>query len=76
MFTLFFLFEYGQQADVHLKWLLDPLPVDARVVVSVDEDTCPQAWRYGQQSNLSQTFHCVSECTLISSLYSVDGCVT
>ncbi|XP_005107932.1 nephrocystin-3 [Aplysia californica] len=34
-----------QQADVHLKWLLDPLPVDARVIVSVNEDSCPQAWR-------------------------------
>ena len=34
-----------EQADVHLKWLLDPLPVDARVIVSVNEDTCPQAWR-------------------------------
>nr|KAG5697850.1 hypothetical protein BaRGS_017107 [Batillaria attramentaria] len=33
------------QADVHLKWLLDPLPVDARVIVSVSEGTCPQAWR-------------------------------
>ncbi|BFZ22072.1 hypothetical protein BsWGS_25111 [Bradybaena similaris] len=34
-----------QQADVHLKWLLDPLPVDARVIVSANEETCPQAWR-------------------------------
>ncbi|KAH9498826.1 Nephrocystin-3 [Bulinus truncatus] len=34
-----------KQADVHLKWLLDPLPVDARVIVSVNEETCPQAWR-------------------------------
>lgn len=34
-----------QQADLHLKWLLDPLPVDARVIVSASENTCPQAWR-------------------------------
>ncbi|KAJ8320207.1 hypothetical protein KUTeg_001794 [Tegillarca granosa] len=33
------------QAEVHLKWLLDPLPVDSRVIVSVNEETCPQAWR-------------------------------
>ncbi|XP_069108020.1 nephrocystin-3-like [Argopecten irradians] len=34
-----------QQAEVHLKWLLDPLPVDTRVIVSVTDETCPQAWR-------------------------------
>ncbi|KAL5005675.1 hypothetical protein ScPMuIL_016833 [Solemya velum] len=34
-----------QQSEVHLKWLLDPLPVDVCVIVSVCEDTCPQAWR-------------------------------
>ncbi|XP_076448503.1 nephrocystin-3-like isoform X2 [Babylonia areolata] len=40
------------QADVHLKWLLDPLPVDARVIVSVTESTCPQAWRSWPTVNL------------------------
>ncbi|KAK6166073.1 hypothetical protein SNE40_022850 [Patella caerulea] len=34
-----------EQAEVHLKWLLDPLPVDARVIVSAEENTCPQVWR-------------------------------
>ncbi|KAL4217270.1 Nephrocystin-3 [Mactra antiquata] len=34
-----------QHAETHLKWLLDPLPVDARVIVSAHEDTCPQSWR-------------------------------
>ncbi|XP_070569543.1 nephrocystin-3-like [Ptychodera flava] len=34
-----------RNAEIHLKWLLDPLPVDTRVVVSVDMDTCPPAWR-------------------------------
>ncbi|XP_064597908.1 LOW QUALITY PROTEIN: nephrocystin-3-like [Liolophura sinensis] len=34
-----------QNGEQHLKWLLDPLPVDIRVIVSVDEDTCPQSWR-------------------------------
>lgn len=34
-----------QQAEIHLKWLLDPLPVDVRVIVTADEETCPQAWR-------------------------------
>uniref|UniRef100_A0A3Q3VSZ2 Nephrocystin-3 n=1 Tax=Mola mola TaxID=94237 RepID=A0A3Q3VSZ2_MOLML len=29
----------------HMKWLIDPLPVNVRVVVSVNVETCPQAWR-------------------------------
>lgn len=39
--TLLFL----QQAERHMKWLIDPLPVNVRVVVSVNVETCPQAWR-------------------------------
>ncbi|XP_018529265.1 nephrocystin-3 isoform X2 [Lates calcarifer] len=34
-----------QQAERHVKWLIDPLPVNVRVVVSVNVETCPQAWR-------------------------------
>ncbi|CAH1790232.1 unnamed protein product [Owenia fusiformis] len=34
-----------QQAEVHLKWLLDPLPVDTRVIVSVHKQSCPKSWR-------------------------------
>ncbi|XP_017262321.1 nephrocystin-3 [Kryptolebias marmoratus] len=33
------------QAERHMKWLIDPLPVNVRVVVSVNVETCPQAWR-------------------------------
>ena len=29
-----------------LKWLLDPLPVDLRIIVTTDVETCPQSWRY------------------------------
>lgn len=32
-------------APNHMKWLLDPLPVGARVILSVTESTCPVAWR-------------------------------
>ncbi|XP_074659416.1 nephrocystin-3-like [Tubulanus polymorphus] len=32
------------QPEKHLKWLLDPLPVDTRVIVAAD-DSCPQSWR-------------------------------
>eukprot|EP00118_Oscarella_pearsei_P007168 m.34072 g.34072 ORF g.34072 m.34072 type:complete len:1310 (+) comp31945_c0_seq3:122-4051(+) len=35
-------FENGEQ---HLNWLLDPLPVEARIVVSSNEKTCPDMWR-------------------------------
>ncbi|KAA8580697.1 hypothetical protein FQN60_013655, partial [Etheostoma spectabile] len=34
-----------QQAERNMKWLIDPLPVNVRVVVSVNVETCPQAWR-------------------------------
>ncbi len=39
------IFPPGQNAESQLKWLLDPLPVDSRVIVSVDEDRCPAAWK-------------------------------
>nr|XP_003222256.1 PREDICTED: nephrocystin-3 [Anolis carolinensis] len=35
----------SQQAEKHMKWLIDPLPVNVRVIVSVNVETCPQAWR-------------------------------
>jgi len=28
-----------------MKWLIDPLPANVRVMVSVNVETCPQAWR-------------------------------
>ncbi|XP_070582462.1 nephrocystin-3 [Erythrolamprus reginae] len=34
-----------QQAEKHMKWLIDPLPVNVRVMVSVNVESCPQAWR-------------------------------
>uniref|UniRef100_S4R6I1 Nephrocystin-3 n=1 Tax=Petromyzon marinus TaxID=7757 RepID=S4R6I1_PETMA len=34
-----------QHAERHLPWLIDPLPVNLRVVVSVNVETCPQPWR-------------------------------
>ncbi|KAB1283126.1 Nephrocystin-3 [Camelus dromedarius] len=35
-----------QQVEKHMKWLIDPLPVNVRVIVSVNVETCPPAWRY------------------------------
>ncbi|GAB1294598.1 Nephrocystin-3 [Apodemus speciosus] len=34
-----------QQVEKHMKWLIDPLPVNVRVIVSVNVETCPVAWR-------------------------------
>uniref|UniRef100_A0AAR2KC38 Nephrocystin-3 n=1 Tax=Pygocentrus nattereri TaxID=42514 RepID=A0AAR2KC38_PYGNA len=33
------------QVKRHMKWLIDPLPANVRVLVSVNVETCPQAWR-------------------------------
>ena len=34
-----------QGAPSHMQWLQDPLPVGARVILSVTESTCPLPWR-------------------------------
>ncbi|CAO2633778.1 Nphp3 [Lemmus lemmus] len=34
-----------QQVEKHMKWLIDPLPVNVRVIVSVNVESCPAAWR-------------------------------
>lgn len=36
----------SQNAERHMKWLIDPLPANVRVLVSVNVESCPQAWRY------------------------------
>ncbi|XP_071791220.1 nephrocystin-3-like [Asterias amurensis] len=34
-----------QNAECHLQWLLDPLPVDTRIIVTANPDNCLPAWR-------------------------------
>ena len=34
-----------QDVQRYFGWLLDPLPVGVRVVISVDVDSCPEEWR-------------------------------
>lgn len=34
-----------QKVETHLKWLVDPLPVDLRVIVSARHDQIPAAWK-------------------------------
>lgn len=51
-----------KQVEKHMKWLIDPLPVNVRVIVSVNVESCPAAWRYGSLSgrvrSLSQRESC------------------
>lgn len=35
-----------QKVETHLKWLVDPLPVDLRVIVSARHDQIPAAWKF------------------------------
>lgn len=46
-----------QDGEQYLLWLLDPLPVDARVVVAVDEETCAPAWRSWPALNVETLFN-------------------
>ena len=46
MLSVIILIPLFQQTELYLKWLLDPLPIEARVIVSAQEETCPQTWRY------------------------------
>ncbi|XP_032233897.2 nephrocystin-3 isoform X2 [Nematostella vectensis] len=36
----------------HMQWLMDPLPVGVRVILSVSQDTCPAAWRSWPSVNI------------------------
>ncbi|ELT90543.1 hypothetical protein CAPTEDRAFT_219276 [Capitella teleta] len=40
--------------ESYLKFLLDPLPVDSRVIISVQDDTCPASWRSWPCLNLTE----------------------
>ncbi|XP_077974525.1 nephrocystin-3-like [Styela clava] len=44
----------------HFKWLLDPLPVGLRVVISVGANSCPDIWRQWPTLHLEPfSFQCV-----------------
>ncbi|PIK40570.1 putative nephrocystin-3 [Apostichopus japonicus] len=34
-----------QNCEDNLAWLLDPLPVESRVIISAQVETCPKVWR-------------------------------
>ncbi|XP_031573125.1 nephrocystin-3-like isoform X2 [Actinia tenebrosa] len=41
-----------QDLNSHMQWLLDPLPVGTRVILSVNSNTCPQAWKLWPTLNI------------------------
>ena len=62
-----------QNALLQLKWLLDPLPVDLQVVVSVDDRTCPAQWRAWPELHIDPLSNkCVKE--LLRAELSSIGC--
>ncbi|XP_037673465.1 nephrocystin-3-like [Choloepus didactylus] len=58
-----------QQVEKHMKWLIDPLPVNVRVIVSVNVETCPPAWSAGKTGNLDKILHQCFQCQDTVSLY-------
>ncbi|KAJ6661992.1 hypothetical protein lerEdw1_012839 [Lerista edwardsae] len=58
-----------QQAEKHMKWLIDPLPVNVRVVVSVNVETCPQAWSARTAENMDTILQQCFQCHDTVSLY-------
>ncbi|KAH0503568.1 Nephrocystin-3 [Microtus ochrogaster] len=58
-----------QQVEKHMKWLIDPLPVNVRVIVSVNVESCPAAWSAGRAGNLDKTLHQCLQCQDTVSLY-------
>ncbi|EPQ06111.1 Nephrocystin-3, partial [Myotis brandtii] len=58
-----------QQVEKHMKWLIDPLPVNVRVIVSVNVETCPPAWSAGRSGNLDKILHQCFQCQDTVSLY-------
>ncbi|XP_060036243.1 nephrocystin-3 isoform X2 [Erinaceus europaeus] len=58
-----------QQVEKHMKWLIDPLPVNVRVIVSVNVETCPPAWSAGRAGHLEKILHQCFQCQDTISLY-------
>ncbi|KAM6224830.1 nephrocystin-3 [Rhynchocyon petersi] len=61
-----------QQVEKHMKWLIDPLPVNVRVIVSVNVETCPPAWRLWPTLHLDPLSPEDVKSILLSECYSVD----
>ncbi|XP_036862009.2 nephrocystin-3 isoform X1 [Manis javanica] len=61
-----------QQVDKHMQWLIDPLPVNVRVIVSVNVETCPPAWRLWPTLHLDPLNPKDAKSIIIAECHSVD----
>ncbi|XP_032725577.1 nephrocystin-3 isoform X2 [Lontra canadensis] len=61
-----------QQVEKHMKWLIDPLPVNVRVIVSVNVETCPPAWRLWPTLHLDPLNPKDAKSLIIAECHSVD----
>ncbi|XP_073887153.1 nephrocystin-3 isoform X9 [Macaca fascicularis] len=61
-----------QQVEKHMKWLIDPLPVNVRVIVSVNVETCPPAWRLWPTLHLDPLSPKDAKSVIIAECHSVD----
>ncbi|XP_045055670.2 nephrocystin-3 isoform X3 [Desmodus rotundus] len=61
-----------QQVEKHMKWLIDPLPVNVRVIVSVNVETCPPAWRLWPTLHLDPLNPKDARSVIIAECHSVD----
>ncbi|XP_017361187.1 nephrocystin-3 isoform X1 [Cebus imitator] len=61
-----------QQVEKHMKWLIDPLPVNVRVIVSVNVETCPPAWRLWPTLHLDPLSPKDAKSIIIAECHSVD----
>ncbi|KAM5315439.1 nephrocystin-3 isoform 2-T2 [Glossophaga mutica] len=61
-----------QQVENHMKWLIDPLPVNVRVIVSVNVETCPPAWRLWPTLHLDPLNPKDARSVIIAECHSVD----
>ncbi|XP_035299800.1 nephrocystin-3 isoform X3 [Cricetulus griseus] len=61
-----------QQVEKHMKWLIDPLPVNVRVIVSVNVETCPAAWRLWPTLHLDPLSPKDAKSIIMAECHSVD----
>ncbi|XP_054544560.1 nephrocystin-3 isoform X3 [Talpa occidentalis] len=61
-----------QQVEKHMKWLIDPLPVNVRVIVSVNVETCPPAWRLWPTLHLDPLNPNDAKSIIIAECHSID----
>ncbi|KAI5933538.1 Nephrocystin-3 [Manis javanica] len=67
-----FCFCIFKQVDKHMQWLIDPLPMNMRVIVSVNMETYPPAWRLWPTLHLDPLNPKDAKSIIIAECHSVD----